>query len=132
MKTRGIPAAVSAVASLLLLSSGVHPRWPSAGDPAPQDRIRCVGRIGSSHLTLDDAIDIALHRNPANPHPVAGNPAQPGPAGRGARCGVASPHRRTGTFNGTDNGLVEFQQQFQRQQQVHGRLSAHRDTTYSR
>ncbi len=62
MKTCGIPAAVSAVASLLFLSSIFAP-LARAGDPGISTSDALAVRL--SHLTLDDAIDIALHRNPA-------------------------------------------------------------------
>ncbi len=61
MKTRGIPAAVSAVASLLFLSSAFVPA-ARAGGPGTRSSDALAVRL--SHLTLDDAIDIALHRNP--------------------------------------------------------------------
>ncbi len=61
MKTCGIPAAVSALASLLFLSPASAP-LARAGSPAPSKSDALAARL--NHLTLDDAIDIALHRNP--------------------------------------------------------------------
>ena len=63
MKTRGNPASLLALACL----SVFLPTLPTAraGDPPPAtggEPGQLAARLG--HLTLDDAIDIALHRNP--------------------------------------------------------------------
>ena len=102
MKTRGIPAAVSTVASLLLLFPAFTP-LARAGDPGSKTDL-LSSRL--SHLTLDDAIDIALHRNPQILTQL-----QEIQRNQGLLVEVraaALPHLvGAGTFNGTDSGLIE-------------------------
>ena len=68
MKTRGIPA--NALAFACLLFSLSTPALARAGDNPPARRPATTpvnDEVGKrlEHLTLDDAIDIAIHRNPA-------------------------------------------------------------------
>ncbi len=102
MKTRGIPVAVSAVASLLFLSLAFAP-VARAGGPSVDSSDALAARL--SHLTLDDAIDIALHRNPA-----ILNQLQEIQRNQGILVQVRSAALpqlvNTGTFTGTDRNLL--------------------------
>ena len=106
MKTRGIPAAALGLACLSL--SLFAPSPASAGDagrpplgPIPPDLGKRLG-----HLTLDDAIDIALHRSP-----TILNQLQEIQRTQGVVIqmrGVALPQViATGSFQQTDKGLLE-------------------------
>jgi outer membrane protein len=63
MKNRCSRAAIAATASLLFWSSAVV---PSFGGDAPEHHLLSQDMLARrlSHLTLDDAVDLALHRNP--------------------------------------------------------------------
>ncbi len=101
MKTCGIPVAAAAAASLLLSPLSVP--LARAGDPGPKPDL-LASRL--SHLTLDDAIDIALHRNPQILTQL-----QEIQRNQGLLVEVraaALPHLvGAGTFSGTDTGLRE-------------------------
>ena len=107
MKTRGIPAAALGLAACLSLSL-FAPSLASAGDagrPAPGPIPPDLGkRLG--HLTLDDAIDLALHRSP-----TILNQLQEIQRTQGVVIqmrGVALPQIiATGSFQQTDKGLLE-------------------------
>ena len=106
MKTRGIPAAALGLACLSLSLLAPDPaRAGDAGRPAPGPVPPELGkRLG--HLTLDDAIDIALHRNPAILTQLQEIQRNDGLILQ-VRSAALPQLVATGTFNGTDQGLLE-------------------------
>ena len=102
MKTCGNPATVSAVASLLFLSSTFAP-LARAGDPGPRSSDALAVRL--SHLTLDDAIDIALHRNPAILNQLQEIQRNQGILIQ-VRAAALPQLVSSGSFTGTDRNLV--------------------------
>ncbi len=110
MKTRGIPAAALAFAFLSLMCVLATAR---AGDPAPSRKSaprpaadELAAHLG--HLTLDDAIDIALHRNPDILRQLQEIQRQQGVFIQVR--GTALPQViASGTFQQTDRNLLESQ-----------------------
>ena len=106
MKTRGIPAAALGLACVLLsASTPTRAHAGDAGRPVPGPVSPDIAkRLG--HLTLDDAIDIALHRSPAML-----NQLQEIQRTQGVFIqmrGAALPQVvATGSFQQTDKGLLE-------------------------
>ena len=105
MKTCGIPAAVSAVASLLFLSPAFAPlahAGPNVPAPVPTTDA-LASRL--SHLTLDDAIDIAIHRNPAILNQLQEIQRNQGVLVQ-VRAAALPQVIGAGTFTGTDRSLL--------------------------
>ncbi len=105
MKTRCFRAALAATASLLFCNAAVV---PLLGGDAPEHHLLNQDLLAQrlSHLTLDDAVDLALHRNPN----ILRN-LQEIQRTKGLLIQVraaAIPHLvATGTFNQVENSLLE-------------------------
>ena len=106
MKTRGIPATALGLACLSLsFLAPVSTRAGDAGRPAPGPLSPDLARR-LEHLTLDDAIDIALHRNPAILNQLQEIQRNDGIILQ-VRSAALPQLIATGTFNQTDRSLLE-------------------------